>query len=366
LLLVIGLIIVVLALAVGGYMFFLGGGGGEVAPETLEQEPTPVPEQEVIVAAQDIPRGTIITPDSGAVVTTTWPREAVTELAVTNINDTYGRITRQGVARGTPILRGMLTEQAGELVGTGSDAALQIPEGLVAYALPVSRYSSVAWALQPGDHVDVLLSLLLVDVEEEFQTVLPNQAACATEAEGCQDGTLGRLEALPNGWIVNVFPSEGQRPRVVTQLTVQDAVVLRVGDWDKELEAAEETPTTEGEVEAEGEDAEATPPPSEQVKPLTLVVTPQDAAVLKYAEEVGASMDLVLRSAQDSDQTVSTESVTLKYLLERFSIEIPPKLPQSTEPPLSRLRSGPAGGSVPVRVEGGRAPQVRGGVETAQ
>lgn len=362
LLLIVGLIIVVLALAVAGYVFFLGGGGGGAAPEPLELEPTPVPEQEVIVAAQDIPRGTLITAESGAVVSTTWPREAVTELAVTNIEETYGRIARQGIARGTPILKGMLTELPGELVGMGSDAALQIPEGMVAYALPVSRYSSVAWALQPGDHVDVLISLLLVDVDEEFQTILPNQAACATEVEGCQDGTLGRLEALPNGWIVNVVPSEGQRPRLVTQLTVQDAVVLMVGDWDKEMEEPQETPTPEGEAE----DAEATPPPREQIKPLTLVVTPQDAAVLKYAEEIGASMDLVLRSVRDSDKPVSTESITLEYLLERFSIEVPTKLPQSTEPPLGKLRPGPVGDSVALQVEGGRAPQVRAGGQTAE
>jgi pilus assembly protein CpaB len=359
LLLVVGLIIVVLALAVGAYLFFLGGGA---TSEPVEEAPTPAPTKEIIVAAQDIPRGTLITAESGAVVTTTWPNEAVTELAVTNIKDTYGRITRQGVTRGTPILRGMLTELPSELVGMGSDAALQIPEGMVAYALPVSRYSSVAWALQPGDHVDVLISLLLVDVDEEFQTILPNQAACATEAEACEPGTLGRLEALPNGWIVNVYPSEDQRPRLVTQLTVQDAVVLRVGDWDKEPEEAEATPT----AESEAEDVEATPPPSERIKPLTVVVTRQDAAVLKYAEEVGASMDLVLRSAQDSDQTVSTESVTLNYLLERFSIEVPAKLPQSTAPPLDQLRSGPAGESVPLQVGGGRAPQARGPVETAE
>jgi hypothetical protein len=44
LLLIVGLIIVVLALAVGGYVFFLGGGGGETAPEPLELEPSPIPE----------------------------------------------------------------------------------------------------------------------------------------------------------------------------------------------------------------------------------------------------------------------------------------------------------------------------------
>jgi pilus assembly protein CpaB len=321
----------------------------------------------VVVAAQDIPRGTRITQESNAVIVQTWLEDSAPETGLDDPTQAYGRIARVEIVRGSPILERMLTDMPGEISATGSDAALQIPEGRVGYALPIARYSSVAWALQPGDHVDVLISLLMVDVDEEFQTILPNQAACATQAEGCQDGTLGRLEALPNGWIVNVFPSEGQRPRLVTQLTVQDAVVLRVGDWDKEPEEQpQETPTAEGEGEGAEAEAGAVPRTSEGVKPLTLVVTPQDAAVLKYAEEIGASIDLVLRSAQDSDQEVSTESITLRYLLERFNIEMPPKLPQRTEPPIGTLRSGSAGEAVPLEVEGGRAPQARVGGQAAE
>ena len=93
-------------------------------------------------------------------------------------------------------------------------AEQKIPPGKVAYALPVGRYSGVAWAIRPGDHVDVIISLLVVDLDEEFQTILPNNASCVQppEGEGCQGGVLGRLEVLPNGWVVNLRPSEEQRP----------------------------------------------------------------------------------------------------------------------------------------------------------
>lgn len=360
LLLIVGLIIVLVAAAIGAYLFFLGGDGGPAAPQPPEQQPTPVPEQEVVVAAQDIPRGMRITVESGAVVTTTWPRDAVSELAVTDVEAVYGRVTRQGITRGTPIMTGMLTDEPGDLVAVGSDAALQIPSGKVAYALPVSRYSSVAWALKPGDHVDVIISLLTVDLDEAFQTILPNEFACASAEEGCQGGVLGRLEALPNGWVVNVVPSEAQRPRLVTQLTVQDITVLRVGDWEEPSEEPVVTPTPEG----EGEAAEATPQPPEPVKPLTLVLDPQDAAVLKYAEETGASMDFVLRSAADAGRDVTTEPVTLQYLLEQFNIEVPPKLPYGVEPPIDYLHPGAAGQSQPLEVEGGRVPAIEGSEAT--
>jgi pilus assembly protein CpaB len=212
----------------------------------------------------------------------------------------------------------------------------------VAYALPVARYSSVAWAIQPGDHVDVLISLLVVELDEEFQTALPNSSSCVqpTEEEGCQGGLIGRLEVLPNGWVVNLTPNEAQRPRLVTQLTVQDAIVLHVGDWPGE----EDLPTPEEELLEEEGAPQPTPAPRAQIEPVTLIVTPQDAMVLKYAEEVGASVDLVLRSAEDTGE-ITTEAVTLQYIFDRFDIELPPKLPYGVTPPLKSLRSDTAGGA---------------------
>jgi hypothetical protein len=75
---------------------------------------------------------------------------------------------------------------------------------------------------------------------------------------------------------------------------------------------------------------------------VTLIVTPQDAMVLKYAEEVGASVDLVLRSAEDTGE-ITTEAVTLQYIFDRFDIELPPKLPYGVTPSLKSLGSDTAG-----------------------
>jgi Flp pilus assembly protein CpaB len=286
---------------------------------------------EVVVAAQDIPRGTRITAENNAVKMAVLPETAVPEGALTDLESAYGRIARVDILRDASVTRGMLVE-----------AVLQIPAGKVAYALPVARYSSVAWAIQPGDHVDVLISLLVVELDEEFQTALPNNSTCVqpTEEEGCRGGLIGRLEVLPNGWVVNLTPNEAQRPRLVTQLTVQDAIVLHVGDWPGE----EDLPTPEEELLEEEGAPQPTPAPRASVEPVTLIVTPQDAMVLKYAEEVGASVDLVLRSAEDTGE-ITTEAVTLQYIFERFDIELPPKLPYGVTPPLKSLGSDTAGGA---------------------
>ena len=334
---VIGIVLFVGALAAGFY-FLVGPGRQQPEPVLEVEEGTPQPEvpkglTEIVVAVQDIPRGMRITEDINAVILRNWPEDAVPEGAITDLEVVYDRVARVDIVREMPILDGMLAEETGDIGAIGSDPALRIPPGKVAYALPVARYSSVAWALRPGDHVDVILSLLLVDLDEEFQSVLPNEMRCGSpsEEEGCQGGPEGRLEVLPNGWLVNMSASEGQRPRLVTQLTVQDAVVLHVGDWP-----AEEHPPAEEEQPEEGMGEQPAAPPLPEVAPLTLIVTRQDAMVLDHALAAGARINLLLRAVGD-EGLVTTDSVTLQYIMARFSIELPPKLPYGVTPPLMQL-----------------------------
>ena len=308
-----------------------------LVPRLFTKPPEPAPSEEVppqgetvtlVVSVQDIPQGKDITED--AVVIQEWPVDAVPVGAIRDMEDVIGKVARAFIPRGMPILESMIAKP-GELLPTGGPAAMQIPEGKVAYALPIARYSSVAWALRPGDHVDVLLSFPLVDLDEEFQTILPNNQTCVSPPEGeeCKSGVQGRLEALPNGWLVSITPSEGQRPRLVTQLTVQDAVVLRIGDWREEQQEG-------GEGEGAGEGA---PPPSEQ--PLTLAVTRQEAAILEFARLSNVRITLVLRRSGETGQVPGTYPVTLQYLMDTYGIEAPPKLPYGITPPISGGVEGP-------------------------
>lgn len=298
----------------------------------------------VVVSAQNIARGQRITED--AVYLQNWPTDAVPVGALTALSQAHNQIARVDIARGTPVVESMLTTQAGEVIGVGSEASMQIPEDRVAYAFPISRYTGVAWALRPGDRVDVLVSMLLVNLDEEFQTILPNSAACLTleEGETCQSGLLGRTEILPNGMVVNVIPSEPQRPRLVTQMTVQDALVLRVGDWpmpDTAVPGQQTTTGTEGSAAqpaaTEGQEGEAAPP-LPTVLSVTIAVTPQEAAVLEYALLSNARVTLVLRSAA-SDGIANTSSVTLQYLMNQYGIETPPLLPYGITPPVTGFPS---------------------------
>lgn len=348
-LLIVGIVGVVLALIVGGILVIRSMAPTPPPPEVEvdgTEEALPIgPMREIVVAAQNIPRGTPITEENFPVRLALWPEDAIPEGALYEMESVYGRMARVDIVLNMPITENMLTDDAAELGAVGSDASLLIPSGRVGYAMAVAGNAGVAWAIQPGDHVDVLISLLVIDLDEEFQTEIPNQANCISpsEEEGCSPGAYGRIEVLPNGWVVNLVPSGRQQPRLITQMTVQNALVLRVGSWEEEEEEVQATPPPD-QAPVEGE-APPPEPPARAVRWVTLAVTPQEAAVLKYAEETKASIDFVLRSADDHAANVrfSTTAVTIEYIFTQYGIEAPPKVPYGITPPVSDLRQGAAG-----------------------
>jgi Flp pilus assembly protein CpaB len=323
-------------------------------PNPADVTPTEEPSNmiEIVVAAQNIPRGTRITEENNAVTVAKWPEESVPPGALTDAGAAYDRIARTDIVLGMPIIDGMLTDRAGSLAAIGSDAALRIPAGRVGYAIAVTGNSGVAWALRSGDHVDALISLMIVDIDEEFQTPLPSwKVMCLTGVtpEGllnveCIPVPIGRSEFLPNGSVTIEGPRGDARPRMVTQMTVQDAIVLQVGTWPEETAMALKHPEPTA-VPVEGEEAPPPPtpiPPTPLTQWVTLAVTPQDALVLKYAEETGASIDFVLRSAGET-ATFTTQAVTLNYIFEKYAIEVPAKLPYGITPPTFAIRQGATG-----------------------
>jgi Flp pilus assembly protein CpaB len=346
-LLIVGIFGVLLAVIIGGVLVMRSLTSTSAPPPDDGQagatsEPIQTGIRQIVVAAQDIiPRGHRITEEEGAVELVPWPENALPEGYLFELTSVYGRVTRMDIRRGMPVTEGMLTEEGGDLDATGSDAALMIPSGRVGYAIAAAGNASVAWAIEPGDHVDVLISLLTAEFDEEFQSEMPNLGLILNEDGTITEVTMGEVEALPDGRLIIVAPDGSQSPRLITQLTVQNARVLHVGSWVEQEVVA--TPVPEAETEEEA--AEPPPPPLPLVRWVTLAITPQEAAVLKYVEEAGASIDFVLRSFEDhSDGTqFSIQAVTLSYIFERYSIEVPPKLPYGVSPPAATLRKGAAG-----------------------
>lgn len=319
---VLGLLLLVAAVA--GFLLL----SRQSAAPSQQQQPV-VPQKSVVVALQDIPRGTVIEKDM--VGMQSYPADSLQSLEAELILDAdqvVGKMARSDIGRRQPVLAGMLMDSKGGVSG-GSDAALLIPAGQVAMALRIDQLTSVAYAIQPGDHVDVLMSMRLVDLDPDFQARLPNDVIILT-----QDGTklswtgqepVGKMTPQPNG-LWNEIPSEAQRARAVAQLTLQNLLVLGVGNWPNPQAEPVATPTPT----SKGRGAEASPAPGVP-NVITLALSQQDALVLQYAQEAQATITLVLRRTGDEAQ-VTTDSVTLSYLLDRFKITTPPKLPIGIEP----------------------------------
>ncbi len=333
-----------------------GSGGEEVVGETAP-EPVVVT-SEIVIVTQDVPRGTVIHDEH--LGTMAFPQESIlpTMFMADQKEAVVGRQARHDIDNGTPLTAGMLVELGAGIPDEGSIASLSIPKGMVAIPIPVDRLSSVAYSLRPGDHVGVIGTFVMVDVDSEFQSALPNASgdiiSTGSAGEGMPsyltvqvkpggDGAvIGRTELDPLlNELIYAMPSEQQRARFVTQILMQDAIVLRFGEFSFEDllpqdDVIEPVPGEEGQENADAPPDEGTPEEQPEIQPpdvVTLIVTPQEAVALEFLMMRNVQFTLVLRSSDDSDSDIiDTEAVTFQYLLDVYNVPVPAKLPYDLEP----------------------------------
>ncbi len=330
-LIVVGLLIIGVAL-IAGVLLRRPRGGEEVAPTEVPQT------MKILVAANNLTRGMEIAPEY--ILAQDWPIQYLPPVYYTDPTQVIGYFVRVDIPQGMPLMPSMLAPSAEALGAIGSPAALQIPEGKRAVAIPIDLLGAIAWALQPGDHVDVLASWVIREMDQDFQSTLPNQWAALQCGEGqlCQ-GTYGRVELLPTGQVIMVYPSqESTQARYVAQLTIQDATVLGVGTYQAPVQVAAPQPTpapgVEGGQPAPGAaPAEPTPTPAiVTAQAVILVVDPQEALVLKALVEMKADITLALRRPGDAAR-ISTDTVSQDYIILRYNFVVPPKLPYAVSAP---------------------------------
>lgn len=322
-------------------------------------EPTPeVILQKVVVLAQPVSRGEILTAEK--LTAFDFPQERIPPTVFTDISTVAGKIARFDMGAGTFLTESMVLDDPGQLdTNTGSDHSLLIPPGMVAFPLPISRFSSVAWGLERGDRVNVIVTLLFVDIDTQFQSLLPNWTSAIvppgqTVVTGGGGGLIGDPNSL-NAMLVSagesgvagraeldtvinqafyLIPSEQQRGRAVSQTVLQNVVVLQLGTFPQ---AAPPTPAAQ-QVDGAGQPVEAPAPVADPPDIVTLIVSPQDAVTLNYLIYAGAEITLALRSASDTS-TSPTQAVTLQFLLDTYQIPVPARLPYGLTPRLDVLEA---------------------------
>lgn len=264
---------------------------------TKPPEGEPVEREEVVVAIQPIAEDE---PVEGRIELRAVPMETIPEAALRSLEGTGDKIAAGPIPQGTIIQPDLLVSPE-ERMQEGELGKLLEP-GFVAIALPIDELSSVSYGIQPGDHIDVLMTFFFADVDQETQLIEPLCPPLCPSAEGEEQ------EAQVTEQI----------PRLAAQLTLQDVRVLGVGRWEHEESQPTEEQTQQQQVQQ----------PVAAVLPeyITVMVTPQDALVLKLAREQGVSIDLAIR-AQDDIQQFATQQVTLDYIMARFGVSLPGQQP---------------------------------------
>ena len=313
-------------------------------PSTQPTEPQ-ITTVKVYIAGQNIPIGETITED--VLATMDIPQENVVSVMYTANQkaELLGKTAKYPIEQGVLITRSMVSD--GELASSGPSWANKIPQGMTAIAIPTTRLESVAFGVRDDAHVDVSACFLFVDVDPSYQTILPNNVSVLnapgepgeTGPVGVTLGVTGASTAQGRTEVESAFqqgiyivPSEAQRPRLVCQMVLQNAIVLKLGSFAIQQQVV--TPT-EGQQQGQQPAQQA---PAETPDVVSLIVSPQDAVTMSYLMYSGAKITLSLRNASDESR-VATEAATLQFLLSQYNIPVPAKLPYSMEPRVNELFS---------------------------
>lgn len=347
--------------------------------------PTPTPIlrfESVVVAAVNLPVGQRLTAEVLKLESRPTDNVALQGgYTFSEIEAVVGQILRVDVREGQEILNPMLALNSTDLGALGSDLALYVNQGKVAVAFPIDPFSGAAYAMRPGDFVDVMMTLRVVEIDPEFRTALPNQTQRVIQSallEGQQflfDSTIqGRLEFIPAiNQVAEILPNDADQlltdvapgapiPKRVTQLTIQQAEVLWVGTWQNQddlrqkleptpapvigggIVGGESTDTATPEptvasdsgllAEEKEEGAVCLSPVSNQLVPCPIVrektfpdmiilsLSAQDALALKWAMERGVNIDLALRAPGDNTIFFTT-SVSLPQIVSEGGLAVP-------------------------------------------
>ena len=225
--------------------------------------PTPLPTVKVVVATQSIADRSII--QASMLAVKDWPTNLAPAGVVSNPQDLVGKIAIGSMVTGEPVLSSKVSYEQQEV-----GLAPTLPPGLVAMALAMSPVSAAGGAVRAGDAVDILISMEYIQYNEK---------------------------------------GEESKPLHATFYSIQDVPVLTVDSGASPAASGTGATRSQASIGA----AAATM--------LTVLVTPQDALLLKHAREKG-SIDLVLRSPQYHDQ-VTTDPVYLEYIIRRFELPRP-------------------------------------------
>lgn len=312
LILLIGLILIVGAVAL--FLFLQPTGGGAIGgvAATGEVLPTEPPEVEVVRARVDIPANTVITDSLTLLEVISIPQtEFDSEENFSTVGEIEGKLTVRPFRANEFIVKSALVDPG---------LSQQIPTAEAnrasdkAYPFVVNNLTGVADQVKPGDFVDVVATFQVV---RPVSTITESQAA--TSADGTTaaqvntnvlaDQTLRSTKTIvQRAQVIRIV-----RPPVTTEPTPEGAPVEEVPAVDDTGQPIQPAGTAAGGVVTQG------------TWTLVLAINDQEAELMEFAISAEARIVLVLRGAGDATFE-PTSGVTLDLLIAEFGLPLPQPL----------------------------------------
>jgi pilus assembly protein CpaB len=245
-----------------------------IARQAGEASRAVIPQVYVVMASREIPDQAIVTPD--ALVVRPFPAEFAPVGAISQPEAAVGKFAVGTIYRDQIIMNGHVS--TGKRAPSLSD---RVPVGKVVVWLPMPDLLTGQIGFRPGDRLDILLTLKLVQSQI-------GDSATSSVAQGTS-----------------------------TQTTLQNVEIFAIGEQ------------AQAGVKADSSGVSARPASSGG--PLALLVDHQEAIIIKYIKDSGGTIDFALRSS-DEERIVRTDAVTVDSIAERFRFRVPTEVKQNEQP----------------------------------
>ncbi|HEX5466878.1 MAG TPA: Flp pilus assembly protein CpaB [Candidatus Limnocylindrales bacterium] len=302
---------IVLAVIAFGAVLLLTQGPRGTTDSTTSPTPRPVT---ALVATQAIPLGTTVTE---AMVT----KKTFSGADVGIVPGDYLRDASQvnGLIMRSDVLSGdVITASDFNAVTTTSNADLvrRLKKGFRAMAVQVDQVTGVGTLIQPGDHVDVVLSM------EGTDKKFPVVEEVARTQEGQPPQVVRNFKAyapeLLNATSIKVL--------------VQNATVVGVEFPPPPTQTNTQTQSSPTPAPSAAQPGGAGTSLNGQQELAILALTPQQVELVRFAQLDG-NLSLVLRSTADADSPPdATTGVTLSVLVSKYQV-LPGQLILQNPPP---------------------------------
>ena len=178
--------------------------------------------EEIVVAAQEIPAGSGITP--AQLKTTRWPKGSLPEGTFTQASEVSGRVALDRFSPGEPVIAAKLVPKEGQ----AGILSYKIPEGHRAMTVGVDQVSGVAGFITPGNKVDVVLTTTPPGAKQSISKIVLQDVPVLAIGQ-IVDQKEGKPVAVPTV-TMDVTPEDAENLAIASTQGRLQLVLRRAGD----------------------------------------------------------------------------------------------------------------------------------------